>query len=114
MLAMLAIGNVQRGAYVAAVALAVAIAALILAFTTMSAARQAGTQRPRGVLAAAVIGVAGFVLCGFALAGFLLFSAQLQQYADCMNGAITNATQQTCQNQFENSLTNRIRTLSGN
>src|ERR1700691_4922626 len=51
LLAMTAIGNIQRGVYVVAVALAVAIAGLILAFTTMSAARRAGTRRPRGVLA---------------------------------------------------------------
>jgi hypothetical protein len=111
LLAMTAIGNVQRGVYVVAVALAVAIAGLILAFTTMSAARQAGTRRPRGVLAGAVLGVIAAVLCGFVLAGFLLFWSQLHQYADCMNAANTTATQTACQNQLNNSVTSQIRNL---
>jgi len=113
LLAMTAIGNIQRGVYVIAVALAVAIAGLILAFTTMSAARRAGTRRPRGVLAGAVLGVIGTVLCAFALAGFLLFRAQLRQYANCENAANTTATQTACQNQLNNAVTNKIRDLGG-
>jgi di/tricarboxylate transporter len=113
LLAMTAVGNIQRGVYVVAVALAVAIAGLILAFTTMSAARRAGTRRPRGVLAGAVLGVIGTVLCGFVLAGFLIFWTQLHQYADCENGANTTATQTVCQNQLNNSVTSEIRDLGG-
>jgi predicted tellurium resistance membrane protein TerC len=111
--AMTAIGNLQRGVYVVAVALAVAVAGLILAFTTMSAARRAGTRRPRGVLAGAVLGVIGCVLCGLVLAGFLIFWTQLHQYADCMSGANTTATQTICQNQLNNSLSNEIRNVGG-
>jgi len=113
LLAMTAIGNIQRGVYVVAVALVVAIGGLILAFTTMSAARRAGTRRPRGVLAGAVLGVIGCVLCAFALAGFLIFWTQLHQYADCMNAANTTATQTVCQNQLNNSLSSEIRKLGG-
>ena len=111
LLAMTAVGNIQRGVYVVAVALAVAIAGLVLAFTTMSAARRAGTRRPRGVLAGAVIGVIGTVLCAFVLAGFLIFWTQLHQYADCENAANTTATQAACQNQLNTAVTTRIRNL---
>jgi hypothetical protein len=113
LLAMTAIGNIQRGVYVVAVALAVAIAGLILACTTMSAARRAGTRRPRGVMAGAVLGVIGCVLCGFVLAGFLVFRTQLHQYANCVNGANTTATQTACQNQLNNSVSSEIRNLGG-
>ena len=113
LLAMTAIGNIQRGVYVVAVALAVAIAGLILAFTTMSAARRAGTRRPRGVLAGAVLGVIGAVLCAFVLAGFLIFWTQLHQYANCETAANTTATQTICQNQLNNSVTSEIRDLGG-
>ncbi len=113
LLAMTAIGNIQRGVYVVGVALAVAAAALVLAFTTMSAAKRAGTRRPRGVLAGAVLGVIGAVLCAFVLAGFLIFWTQLHQYASCMNAANTTSTQTTCQNQLNNSITNEIRNLGG-
>jgi di/tricarboxylate transporter len=109
LLAMTAIGNIQRGVYVIAVALGVAIIAVVLAFMTMSAARRAGTRRPRGVLAGAVLGVIGVVFSGFALAGFLLFWTQLHQYADCMNAANTTATQTACQNQLDNSVSRQIR-----
>jgi hypothetical protein len=113
LLAMTGIGNVQRGVYVVAVALAVAIAGLIVAFTTMSAARRAGTRRPRGVMTGAVLGVIGFVLCSFMLAGFLIFSTQLHQYANCMNAANTTATQTACRNQLNNSVSSKIRGLGG-
>jgi hypothetical protein len=113
LLAMTAIGNIQRGVYVVAVALAVAIAGVILAFTTMSAARRAGTRRPRGVLAGAVLGVIGCVLCSFVLAGFLIFWTQLHQYANCENSAITTASQTACSTQLNNSVSSEIRNLGG-
>jgi hypothetical protein len=111
LLAMTAIGNIQRGVYVVAVALAVAVAGLVLAFTTMSAARRAGTRRPRGALAGAVLGVIGAVICGFVLAGFLIFWTQLHQYANCENGANTTATQTACANQLNNAVTSEIHDL---
>jgi predicted PurR-regulated permease PerM len=113
LLAMTAVGNVDRGVYVVAVALAVAVTGLVLAFTTMSAARRAGTRRPRGVLAGAVLGVIAAVLSAFVLAGFLIFWKQLHQYADCMNAANTTATQTACQTQLNNSVSTEIRTLGG-
>jgi uncharacterized membrane protein len=113
LLAMTAIGNVQRGVYVVVVALAVAIAALVLAFTTMSAARRAGTRRPRGVLAGAVLGVIASVLCAFVLAGFLIFWTQLHQYANCENAATSTAAQTACQNGLNTAVTNKIHTLGG-
>jgi mannitol-specific phosphotransferase system IIBC component len=113
LLAMTAIGNIQRGIYVVAVALAVASAGLILAFTTISASRRAGTRRPRGVMAGAVLSVIAFVLCSFVLAGFLIFWTQLHQYANCMDAANTTTTQTACQNQLNNSVSNEISDLGG-
>ena len=80
----------------------------------MSAARRAGTRRPRGVLAGAVLGVIGTVICTFVLAGFLIFCTQLHQYANCENAANTPATQTACQNQLNNAITNEIGHLGGN
>ncbi len=114
LLAMTLISNIHRGVYVVAVALAVATAGLVLAFTTMSAAKRAGTRRPRGVLAATVLGLVAFVFCSFALAGFLIFRTELSQYANCMSGANTSAAQTACQNQLDNSVRNEIKLLGGN
>jgi hypothetical protein len=114
LLAMTLISNIHRGVYVIGVALVVAIVALVLAFTTMSAARRAGTRRPRGVLAATILGLVGFVFSSFALAGFLIFHTELNQYANCVSGANTTATQTACENQLDNSVRNEIKLLGGN
>jgi multisubunit Na+/H+ antiporter MnhB subunit len=113
LLAMVLIGNLQRAAVVAAVALAVAVTALVLAVSAMSAAKRAGTRRPRGALVGVVLGVIGLLFSGFALLGFLIFGAQLDQYGTCLNGANTVAEQQACQNQLNTSITNRIRAIGG-
>jgi hypothetical protein len=114
LLAMTLISNIHRGVYVIGVALAVAIVSLTLSFPTMSAAKRAGTRRPRGVIAAATLGLIATVFCSFALAGFLIFRTELNQYANCMNGANTTATQTACQNQLDNSVRNEIKLLGGN
>ena len=113
LLAMTEVGNIQRGVVVVTVALVVALSGLILAFTTMSAARRAGTRRPRGVLAGAVLGVIATSLSAFVLAAFLIFWTQLHQYADCENAAISTATQTTCQNDLNNAVTKEIHSLGG-
>jgi hypothetical protein len=113
LLAMVLISNLHRAGYVAAVALAVAVTALVLAIPTLSAAKRAGTRRPRGAVAGVVLGVFGLLFSGFALLGFLIFGTQIDQYANCMNGASTAAEQQACQNQLDNSITSRIGILGG-
>ena len=114
LLAMTQISNMHRGVYVIGVALAVAIVALALSFPTMSAAKRAGTRRPRGLIAATILGVIAVVFCSFALAGFLLFRTELSQYANCLSAANTTATQTACQNQLDNSVRNEIKLLGGN
>jgi hypothetical protein len=114
LLAITLISNIHRGVYVVGVALVVAVVALVLAFGATSAARKAGTRRPRGAVAAATLGLIGSVFCSFALAGFLVFHTELSQYATCMNGANTTATRTACQNQLDNSVRNEIKLLGGN
>ncbi len=111
LLAMVLIGNLERAAVVAAVALGVAAVALALAISAMSAAKRAGTRRPRGALAGLVLAVIGLLFSGFALLGFLIFGAQLDQYANCMNAANTVAEQQACQTQLNNAITSRLGAL---
>jgi hypothetical protein len=110
---MLLIGNLERAVYVVGVALAVAAAALILTITSLSAAKRNGTRRPRGAVAGLVLGVLGALLSAFALVGFLVFWSQLMQYAHCMNGASTVATQNACKQQFDNSVSAEISLLGG-
>jgi O-antigen ligase len=111
LIAMMLIGNLQRAVYVIAVALAVAVVALVLAISSVKAAKRAGTRRPRVATVSALLGVAGALFSAFALAGLLIFWSQYMQYAKCLNGATTTATQNACQQQFENSIGHRITVL---
>jgi hypothetical protein len=113
LITMLLIGNLQRAVYVIAVALAVAAVGLALAISAIKAAKRAGTRRPRAGLAGVLLGAAGTLFSAFALAGLLIFWSQYMQYANCLNGATTVATQNTCQQQFQNSVGNRITLLDG-
>lgn len=113
LITMLLIGNLARAVYVVGVALAVAVVALILTITSLSAAKRGGTRRPRGAVAGVVLGVLGALFSTFALIGFLVFWSQLMQYAHCMNGASTVATRSACQQQFDNSVSAQITRLGG-
>jgi hypothetical protein len=113
LLAIMLIGNVQRAAAVAGVALAVAVAGVTLAVSARRAARRAGTRRPRGATAGLVVGLLGVLFSGFALLGFLIFGAQIDQYSNCMNGASAVAAQQACQDQLQHAINARITQLRG-
>src|SRR5580693_5632813 len=73
-----------------------ATAALVLALLSLIAMLLIGNlQRAVYVVAVAL---------AVALVGLLIFWSQYMQYADCLNGASTVATQNACQQQFENSM----------
>jgi hypothetical protein len=113
LITMLLIGNLERAVYVVGVALAVAVVALILTVSSLSAAKRDRTRRPRGAVAGVVLGGIGALLSAFALIGFLIFWSQLMQYAHCMSASSTVATQNACQQQFNNSLNTEITLLGG-
>ena len=80
----------------------------MLGLRTMSAARRAGTRRPRGALAGVTLGALGLLFSGSALLGFLVFQTQIDQYVDCMNNTSTSSGQQACQHQLDTSVTSRL------
>src|SRR5262249_24743125 len=108
LVAMVLIGNIQRGAVVAVVALVVALVALVLAFSTLSAAKRARARRPGGAVAGAVLGIIAAGFSGFVLLGFMIFGTQLDQFANCINGANTVAEQRACQDQLVNSINAKL------
>jgi hypothetical protein len=111
LITMMLIGNLQRAVYVVAVALVVALVGLSLAISAMKAAKRAGTRRPRVATASVLLGAAGTLFSALALAGLLAFWSQYMQYAKCLNGASTVATQSACQQQFKNSVGDRMTVL---
>lgn len=96
--------NPQRLKYVAAVALVVALVGLVLALSTIRAAKRAGARRPRTAIWGTVIGVIATAVSGAVLAAFLLYPSQVTQYVNCMTGATTSAAQNSCWQQLQNSV----------
>jgi peptidoglycan/LPS O-acetylase OafA/YrhL len=113
LITMMLIGNLQRAVYVVAVAFVVAVVGLALAVSVMRASKRAGTRRPRTAVASVVLGAVGALFSAFALVGLLVFWSQYMQYASCLNGASTVAAQKACEQQFQNSVGDRITILGG-
>jgi hypothetical protein len=89
------------------------VVALVLACSAMKAAKRAGTRRPRAATASVLLGAAGALFSAFALIGLLAFWSQYMQYAKCLNGAATVAARNACEQQFKNSIGDRITVLGG-
>ena len=108
LIAMLFIGNLQRGATVAAVALVVALAGLVLVIPALRAAKRGGTLRPRGAIGGLVLGLVGALFSGSALIGFTVFGPQVDAYGRCMDAATTSSQHQACQTQLEKAIDQRV------
>jgi hypothetical protein len=104
-------GNIRRGVVVLAVTLVIGAVGLWLSFTAMSRSRKAGTARPRLAIVASVVGIIGTGLSALVLIGFAMFWPQLSQYANCMAGANTVASQDACNQQLNNLLQTRVQFL---
>ena len=113
LIAMMWGANLQRTVYVVAVSLVVALVGLALAISAMRAAKRAKTRRPRASIAAVLLSAIGTLFSGIALISFLVFWSQYMQYANCMNGAATVATQNACWTQLQNSVGNEASVLGG-
>jgi multisubunit Na+/H+ antiporter MnhB subunit len=96
--------NFHRGIYLVIFALVVGIGACWLGITAMRRARRAVSVRPRGAVAAIVLGVIGALLSAALLLAFALFWNQLNSFSQCENEANTPSAQQTCVNQLDHSM----------
>jgi predicted PurR-regulated permease PerM len=104
-LALLGVGsNFHRGIYLVIFALAVGIGACWLGITAMRRARRAVSMRPRGAVAAIVLGVIGALLSAVLLLAFAAFWSQLNSFSQCLNEANTPSAQQTCVTQLHRSV----------
>lgn len=104
-------GNIRRGAVVLAVTMIIGAVGLWLSFTAMSRSRKAKTARPRFAVVASVLGIAGTGLSTLVLIGFAAFWPQISQYANCMSGANTVASQNACHQQLSSSLQTSMQLL---
>jgi predicted PurR-regulated permease PerM len=103
--------NFHRGIYLVFFALAVGIGACWMAITALRRARRAVSMRPRGAVAAIVLGGIGALLSAVMLLAFAAFWNQLNSFSQCLNEANTPSAQQACVNQLHSSV--GISKLSG-
>ena len=108
---MLGLGNLRRGIYVAVLTLLFAVTAIWLGVTASKKARRSGTARPRGAVGGVVLGGLGLAFSALWLLVLAVFWPQLNAYYTCMNSANTVSAQQTCHNQFTNSVGGEISVL---
>jgi predicted PurR-regulated permease PerM len=112
LLSLLGVGsNFHRGIYLVFFALAVGVGACWMAITAMRKARRSVSMRPRGAVAAIVLGGIAALLSAVMLLAFAAFWNQLNSFSQCLNEANTPSAQQVCVNQLHNSV--GISKLSG-
>jgi hypothetical protein len=104
----IAFGNVHRGIYLVILGLLLGIGGCVLGITAARRARSSGTQRPRGAIAAGILGACATVFGLAALVFFTLLSTQLTQYSNCLNRAQTTASQQACYDQLSRSVHQKL------
>jgi hypothetical protein len=107
LLALSAANEVSHVGYLITFALVVGLAALVLGISAARRARLEDTMRPRGSIAAIILGAVSIVLALLALAG-LVFAKQLTNYEQCLNNAHGTAAQQTCTRQLLHGMESRF------
>jgi hypothetical protein len=81
----------------------------VSAITTLSAARRAGTRRPRGGVAAVMLSGLGTAISGLALVTLIAYWTPLMTYGNCLDGAGTVTLQNACQQQFDKTVDGNFR-----
>jgi hypothetical protein len=107
----LGLGNLRRGIFVAVLALLFAAGAIWLGVTASKKARRSGTARPRWAAGGVVLGCLGLAFSALWLLVLAVFWPQLNAYYNCMDSANTVTAQQTCHQQFTDSVGSEISVL---
>jgi hypothetical protein len=110
LIALFAAGYVNRALYLVLFALIVSAFGGALGISALHGARRDQTNRPRGAIAATIIGSVSVFLALLALVG-LAFASQFNAYENCVSAARGSAAQQVCTRQFEQAIQARLRNL---
>jgi hypothetical protein len=108
LLALAVADQVSHPLYLVTFALVVGLAAGVLGVIAGRRARRDNTARPRGSVAAVVMGSVAVVL-GLLAAVVLSYSQQFTQYEQCMNGATSHAAEQVCAHNLVHAIQSRDR-----
>jgi hypothetical protein len=93
--------------YLVVFAVVVALLAIVTGASARRAARREDTARPRGSVAAIVLGSVALALA-LILSLAIVFSRQLTAYQNCIAVARTSAAQQACAQQLRNSVDRQL------
>ena len=99
LLALTAANQAGHALYLVLFALVIGLAATVLGISAGNRAHREGAVRPRGSVAAIVLGVISVVLALMASV-VLLFPHRFANYEQCMSNAATPAAQQDCTDQL--------------
>jgi hypothetical protein len=99
LLALTAANQAGHALYLVLFALVIGLAATVLGISAGNRAHRESAVRPRGSVAAIVLGVISVVLALMASV-VLLFPHRFANYEQCMNNAATTSAQQDCTDQL--------------
>ena len=90
-----------------AFAFVVAVVAIVAGASAARRARREETARPRGSLAAVILGSVAIFLCAVSLVA-VVFARQFANYETCITNAPTSAAKQACATQFMQAIQNQV------
>jgi hypothetical protein len=90
-----------------AFAFAVAVVAIVAGASASRRARREETARPRGSLAAVILGSVAIFLCAVSLIA-VVFASQFAAYETCISNAPTSAAKQACATKFMQAIQNQV------
>jgi hypothetical protein len=105
--ALSAAGEVKHALYLVVFSFAVAVLAIVAGASAGRRARREQTARPRGSLAAIILGSAAIFLCAVSLVA-IVFATQFSNYETCISNAPSSAAKQACAQQFMQAVQKKI------
>ena len=90
-----------------AFAFVVAVIAIVAGASASRRARREETARPRGSLAAVILGSVAIFLCAVSLVA-IVFATQFSAYETCVGNASGNAAKQACAQTFIRDVQKRV------
>jgi hypothetical protein len=105
--ALSAAGEVKHALYLVIFSFAVAVLAIVAGASAARRARREETARPRGSLAAIILGSAAILLCAVSVFA-IVFATQFANYETCIGNAPSTAAKQVCATKFMQAVQNQV------
>ena len=110
--ALSAAGQVAHALYLVAFAFVVAVVAIVAGASASRRARREETARPRGSLAAVILGSLAVFLCAVSLIA-VVFASQFAAYETCISNSPSSAAKQACATKFMQAIQKQVNGQGG-